>query len=627
MLLHASVGLLEILNHSSLSNTRLEQLLKLLPSLISTEYSELQISWAQVYEITVSKSIIQQNLKECMTEIFTMSAFSKPTYQRKGAAMMLGSLGKALGPLVTEEVIRKAITLAQDISFEVRRTMCANLWKILKFVNKEMIQSEIWDDLIELWSDDAWEVKTEAVGVISRVIEKLDINFLQNKFLKVWEDMRSYTHTEVSKTVLAQFGRVILMIKNILPAEIAQQNLMYYTSYATHKQDDFRYQVAFQLPAVISLYHCFPGCCSLFEQLATDSSFQVKLTFEAGLSEILKTLPDVSFFPKLFNTLFQDSVTRIKTVSHLSNYMKYLQVSDVSILPNLSNLLKTSLLWRDKIIILSSILDTFESLNIKQLKEVLYETLVSCMENDIYPVKLKATELYVKILYETYQFSKKQEMIQKIINSFYMSRKYLNRMIYIEFVIMMRKLASRQFIKTYFLNGALNLAEDSVVDVRLKFVENFLGLRECVEKTDTRFSSLFANTLNNLMDDSNEIIGKVTARVQKEMLSSILWNRMYSIVNEMVEQERAKYELLQQEREKVDQEEYSRKLIQELSTKIKQDVPLPRGQVKIKPGRYLISKPRLNTKRRNSFNDRAHSTERPKSMTKSSTSVKPIRNK
>jgi hypothetical protein len=194
---------------------------------------------------------------------------------------------------------------------------------------------------------------------------------------------------------------------------------------------------------------------ALFELLASDSSSQVKSTFEAGLAEILRMLKDLSFFPKLFNSIFQDQILRIKAISHLKSYVPFLQSSETSVLPSISNLLKSALPWRDKFQILCSLLDTFERLNIKQLKDFFFENLVFCIESEIYPVKQKATELYAKILYETYQCSKKQEMIQKMINSFYMSKKFQNRMIYIDFVIILRKLASRQFIKSYFLTAAL----------------------------------------------------------------------------------------------------------------------------------------------------------------------------
>lgn len=626
LLMQASYGILEILQKSSLSSARLNRLLSLLPALISTEVAELQVSWARVYDITVSKCDILKCVNECMKEIFTMSAFSNPTYQRKGAAMMLASLGNALGAGITEEVIRKAITLAQDISYEVRRTMCADLWKILQHVNNEIISDEIWEDLVELWADDAWEVKCEAVGVISFVISKLQSSFLVQKFESIWDDMRNSTHCEVAKTVLKHFGRVILVMKPLISQEKAKENLEYFVSLAKSTQEEVRYQVAYQLPAIVSIYGSFAGCVALFELLASDSSPKVKSTFEAGLAEILRMLKDLSFFPKLFNSIFQDPMLRIKAISHLKSYVPFLQSSETSVLPSISNLFKSALPWRDKFLILSSLLDTFDRLNIKQLKDLFFENLVFCIENEIYPVKQKAVELYAKILYETYQCSKKQEMISKMINSFYMSRKFQNRIIYIDLVIILRKLASRQFIKSYFLTAALNLAEDAVVDVRLKFVQNFVNLRECVERTDNRLASLFTTSLNNLMDDSSELIGRLAAKVQKEMLSSMLWNRMYSCANENEEQERQKYELLQQERERVDQEESSRKLIQELSTKFKQDTPIPRTQIKSKQ-RYLISNPRLNSNRRNSFYERARSSERSESINKSSTSVKRLRNK
>jgi hypothetical protein len=585
-------SLIEVLKEGTMPSMFFDQLLRILPNYIASESPDLQNLWANVYELIVCSHDNNMLLDGGMKDIFLMSGFSKPTFHRKGAALMVASLGKALGSDISEELIRKSITLAQDISLNVRHIMCANLHKILVFLDASQIE-ELWNDLVGLWQDDAWEVKQAAVGLLCCTIERMPANFVKEHFLNVFDDMLRNHNEEVMKAVIFNFGKYLGILKPIVDDYTAQHYIRYLSIILPKESWEFRYFLASNLTNVISLYGNFPALFEICTVLSTDKHADVKQKFEIGFPEICNLLSGShTNLSKIFENLLLDPATQKSVLNRLAQYTKYLEITDFNLLKHLRDIL-SSPDWRNKNAVLSAIIELVKKYEIREFIDFFSETLIKVTKEDIWPVRCKSVETLAHILYHTYFAARRNELKNMIISSLFMSETYSDRILYITFVLCIRKICSRQYITDHFLDTIIQLGRDSVLDVRYKFAENFINIKEMLDKNDSATANMMSKIFNTLMDDESELIGSCAARVQKSLLNSALWQKLYSPETDAIEEERRRYEQSQIERERVEQEEYNRNLIAKLTEKARQEAPQP---ARSKTKKRITTLPSLQTR-------------------------------
>lgn len=150
--------------------------------MLSLWNSDILEIWVEVYALTMSQLIKQEEFKdqvtdlkeECRKTVITMAERNQTIKVRIKSADLLGFIAKydSLGCKTTFKTFfiadvnnrnRILSAICQDIHWEVRKQMCSHLITISKYLGEPLSQEYVYPEIKELLEDEEGEVMSEAI--------------------------------------------------------------------------------------------------------------------------------------------------------------------------------------------------------------------------------------------------------------------------------------------------------------------------------------------------------------------------------------------------------------------------------------------------------------------------------
>lgn len=198
------------------------------------------------------------------------------------------------------------------------------------------------------------------------------------------------------------------------------------------------------------------------------------------------------------------------------------------------------------------------------------EILLSFMHNAANSVKLKSASLLANILHFNHRSCQKSELISLLISEFAQSSKHIDRSLFLDFCLAFSKLCSRDYFSRYFLESLIALGYDGTKEVKYKFAINYNDLKHCVHRDDAESAGKFRKILNNFLENGDKILVELAIRAEDNM-NSREWDEAYGDEGEMLDRLRYQFEIDQLEREARDIENNKNKILDELTSRSRQN--------------------------------------------------------
>jgi len=164
---------------------------------------------------------------------------------------------------------------------------------------------------------------------------------------------------------------------------------------------------------------------------------------------------------------------------------------------------------------------------LKDFGEFYVNFLIKEIERGNKSVRKCAIDSLILFLKKNHYLNKTNDIMKKTIDLFSTSASFQGRLAFLEFYEACAENFSRQFFKAYNLNElALNLAQDKVVEVRKKFLQNAVVLRKMIENEDKGFLTRFESTLLKNITDQNKTVSIV--RVFEDInIMNLRWQKVH----------------------------------------------------------------------------------------------------
>lgn len=125
----------------------------------------------------------------------------------------------------------------------------------------------------------------------------------------------------------------------------------------------------------------------------------------------------------------------------------------------------------------------------------------------IRPIAISSLVYFLK---RNYLSKKTNEIMKLIVQTFFSSSSYQNRMIYLEIYDKLAENYSKKFFRIHNLNeAAVKLGEDKVPDVRKALFEKCVTVRRMLNSNETALVTRLDEAVNKNKNDPNKRVAKV----------------------------------------------------------------------------------------------------------------------
>lgn len=321
-----------------------------------------------------------------MPACLELSDYSQPDGIRKSVSYMIGYLAEKSDVFLTENLLKKSFSLAQDPNFEIRQSMTVNLHKICRALGEEKTQNMIFEEIVKLTEDEEPAVRSEAMGLLIEIVDLLPFDFIISNILPILNKELREPSSQILKIELAKrFGQLIVKFEGELQEEFFKMTAFKFYRDICNSDEILRRYGAKNFPGVLLILgsHEFNfELKGMHIKLSKDIDDDVREIMAASLHEICKIVGDKSsqleesllylLQDKAKYKLFQNldiilsymnaetrqkvyeiiyySISRVKSprfqvkiLECLKRLLKYFKISDViiEIFPEILNIIKT----------------------------------------------------------------------------------------------------------------------------------------------------------------------------------------------------------------------------------------------------------------------------------------------
>ncbi|XP_043929531.1 serine/threonine-protein phosphatase 4 regulatory subunit 4 [Protopterus annectens] len=459
------------------------------------------------------KEIIRQ---EILNPLVTKAQLCQTVHSRSASCKILGKIATKFEPHVLKKDILPLVkSLCQDVDYEVRSCMCRQLENIAHGTGTEVTKTTVLPELVELFKDESSSVRLAAFETIVNVIELVDRDDKRQIVLPLVKSFceKSFkTDESVLISLSLHLGKVCHGLSGILTTEQHSWFLALYRKLCIlgvqqengHNEGQIqalflelektcitvRKNCAYNLPALVYFVkqkHFHTELHSTFVCLCHDPEVSVRCTVANGFHEVSKLLgSSVHLINKELIALLQDEAIEVLNalLEHLPEILevmitggdcagsenKLVAVHDlISALITAEQRAAASLKWRihEKLIRKFSCLP--QVLSSDQIYySFLHRMFTIFMTNHALPVQRAAAHTLCIFLRYNRKQEERHEIINKLIRELGQGKSYWNRLRFLDTCEYVMELFSKSFFCKYFFLPALELANDSVANVRIK---------------------------------------------------------------------------------------------------------------------------------------------------------------
>uniref|UniRef100_UPI00398F26BB serine/threonine-protein phosphatase 4 regulatory subunit 4 isoform X3 n=1 Tax=Pristiophorus japonicus TaxID=55135 RepID=UPI00398F26BB len=467
--------------------------------------------------LTVINALPKETIRqEILSPLVSKAQLSQTIQSRLASCKILGKVARKFeSHIIKRDILPLVKSLCQDVEYEVRSCMCRQLEYIAQGIGVEQTKNAILPELVELARDEGSSVRIAAFDTIVNLLVMFDSDD-RTQIIFPLVMMFCEKSFKADETILAplshQLGKLCHGLSGNLTDEQHLWFLDFYKKFSTlglqhengqsehmnqfyaadvdAKYVSVRQNCAYNLPAMILFVDpkCF--CSELYPTFSTlchDPETLVRRTVATGFHEVIKLLgSSVHIVHKDLVALLQDESLEVldALLDHLPEILRLIitggdhvgtesKVHVPDLIPALSvaeQRAATSLKWR----IHEKLLLTFSCLPQVISSDQIYYKFLPIMfrimtTNNVLPVqRASARTLCVFVRYNRKQ-EQRQEICSKLIEQLGQGRSCWNRLRFLDTCECIMDLFSKAFFCKYFFLPVLELSNDPVPNVRIKF--------------------------------------------------------------------------------------------------------------------------------------------------------------
>ncbi|TPX36529.1 hypothetical protein SmJEL517_g01370 [Synchytrium microbalum] len=470
----------------------LQNIINISRKLLDSASEEAVQAWAEVILAGIRNLAPDVIESDILPSALADSGLAQPPPLRIWCCRVLGAASTRMEARRVRDVfLRRALALCQDTDWEVRACMCNQLAALAQCLGPEMTRAEIVGELQELLVDEERSVQEAAIIASGAILDHLDSDTRRDVFIPMWKGLcesRSGPHVI---PLAHQFGELLWKSRAELSDDDISFFLKYFVSLSQSEVEEYRSEAAYNFPAVTQTigatnFDAF-GLERIIEDLAEDSSVQVRKRIAAGIKEVAIVLGDRAFtwlraaVSSLVGeqdiTVFQCFVKSLDTILEQFSFDE-----DAKRNPQYDELLYAIIRrerdcathrkwgWRTHLDMLRQwkhFSEYFESESVHDhCVPVLFKIL---SDNVVIPIKEQALEnlcTYMRKL----RRQEHRDRVSRMLNDLVMAHSYHTRILFMTACKILLETSSMRFFKEHFFVNFLEMCHDPVANIRLRMV-------------------------------------------------------------------------------------------------------------------------------------------------------------
>ncbi|KAK9293419.1 hypothetical protein QLX08_011632 [Tetragonisca angustula] len=556
----------KLVNHNVFSRTFLQSILD------SLEKRDPVIchAWLETLLDVIELLPVEVIRKQILPLTVSKGQLSQPIFSRIICSKILGKICTRFdSALIQKEVLPMVHSLCQDVNSDVRASICLHLRFVAEGLGAESVKSALLPSFVELASDEESNVRSASVQTIAYLLPHLQEDTIKTIIVplvkKLCENTQSVQSDNNVICVIAQeFGKIVLGLeKCLLPTEktwflkyfqqLAQMGVVlmkkeskpHIPFMSTNLDEDEKYVecrrcCAFNLPAMfIFVSNSVDDTNALlltFTALASDHYYLVRRTVACGIHEVAKVLgPKSGHIKTDIIKLLKDNNEEVLQglVPHIGLTLDCLAESQIIGVDKMDSTIME--IGRALLKCESEIAATHNwrlvSLMHSQLEilpkyfpsDFIYSYFVPMAFFRILnarpiPVRLSAGTLYLFLLRYNMKPMQKVELRSKLYTDLASNPNCYVRMMFVRMMIEALEIFSSVYFKEHFFTVLLNLAEDSVANIRMKVVSLMPQLKSLLRlPADKKLLTVLEATLTHLINSEKDrdVVAELTSVIKK----------------------------------------------------------------------------------------------------------------
>ncbi|KAI9333692.1 armadillo-type protein [Obelidium mucronatum] len=461
--------------------------------LLNSKDEDVSAVWGDVLIVSIKymtqKAIYESILPGC----HSYSGLSQPVPLRIWSCRMLGAVTSRLKSAEIEALFQKAITLCQDTDYEVRACMCHQLNEFVRYVRLDSIRRSLFHEYVELIMDEEDFVREAALANIVKLTEFVDDSTKTNIVVPIWRKLCTEKPARLMELMARDFGAFLYNTKCVLSDGEVKFFIEFYHSMVFSTEEDLRIWSAFNFPGVlkavgVEAYEFFK-LDQAMSHLSMDQVIEVKRRLTCGFHEVVEILDKKSqyYLRNIFLRLLSDSEVDVyePLFKNLNVILKGFALDEsgrktaqfdellFSILRKEREYASNAsykLTWRIHHALLDQFkffIDYFDSEYIHDQCVPLLFKLLS--DNVTIPIKQTIIETLCIYLRKMRRLENRMKIIRNIAD-LRESSNYHTRLLFMWTLKSIYSHFSHHFIRETFFDEFLDMARDTVPNIRLAFV-------------------------------------------------------------------------------------------------------------------------------------------------------------
>lgn len=468
----------------------------------------------------------------------TMGELAQPVANRLLACNILGALAKHLdGATVEAQYLRLAMDLCQDTDFEVRTRMARALEHIARAVGLHAAKAHhLLRELLELLGDEESSVKRAALTTFIDLLPFYDMETRITMMVPVLKNYCKSLPEDLAPVIGTKYGDLFTRIVADLEDDEVVQIFSCYRALGRHRLTEIRRLAAVNFTTVLQCLGTKRFTAFMFEplqQLSLDETSQVRRAIATIFPSVVEMLGKEKAvdLKDIFAAILKDTHIDVKEVilDHISAVMagfacnhreKRAAVYASLCSPLLECHSSIAHNWR----LQQRVITQFASIHLYLSPQTVTDKFIPLIQglmSHVYAPQVReaaAAALCRLVRWSLRSPQKRRDLCARLIEDYARGRSYWDRILFVNLASAMANVFSRRFFKDHFFDAIMDMAADSVPNVRMKMCSLCPILKRMIKLPDDAPLLKKLNThLAHLKNDRDRDVSQAATLISEKV--------------------------------------------------------------------------------------------------------------
>ncbi|KAL4481575.1 hypothetical protein ABPG74_007664 [Tetrahymena malaccensis] len=544
--IEAANSLVKALEMRFLDKDQMKQIYNLTLIMLKIWSQPVLDSWVLVFRELLK--ILPYNLIEDETNkiILYLSDSSQPAVSRYISGRMIGFVADVRKDKIKGTLFERSRILCLDHDIEVRKVMAKEvIQKICKYIATDSIEMHLLDKILQLVYDSEINVKCAGIELIFNITQYLSAEEQKNRMCKIFMELLQSPKEEIQIQMSSMIGQIFNQLEQFLckNQQSVQAIINTFKEYGSSKNVKLRINFAYNFPAILHLTDSKTTFEKLknnyINQILRDDSKEVRYKLISSFHEVagLVTFEDLQkHLLPIFKELIKenDSAIILRIVQNIDVTMKNFIRQDTKKADdqddnqeeqknNQEDAYMTILLqfyidqehrhsWRIKALFLEKLQNCLQLFNMNKFYKQFIPMVLENLRKDPNEVRYQAAGVLIKFICSNHYINKSKELITEMINNFFKSKSFQQRISFIYFVEQATQNFSRDYFKKNKLFCVLELASDQIREVKMRLAKALPKIRYMLNEEDEESEDIvdkFEKTISQLQNKKDKELSLV----------------------------------------------------------------------------------------------------------------------